>query len=230
MDGNIQPSAVNLQCTMNNEYFAVCAKVQRFVSVRILSVCTNLRKPFVNCKLLIVHCLQFAYSNSFLYLCTRFLGGVAEACRECIEVISYPTHTYNILRILFREVENLVYMNCKIHPVLHKYYLRLHDTMGAEIVHRRTRKSCMSIEIIFYCDGLQVVTGRINTLREAEACGFWVICRPQTQRKHMIYNNRRVYQLFLSPVHPKKIRESEHIITPLNSSIASSRTRSSANG
>ena len=121
-------------------------------------------------------------------------------------------------------------MNSKIHPVLYKYYLRLHSTLGAEIVHRRTRKSCMCIEIIFYCDSIQVITGRINSLREAEACGFWVICRPQTQRGHTVYNNHRVYQLFLSPVHPKKIRESEHTVTPLNSALTSFRTRSSANG
>ncbi len=108
-------------------------------------------------------------------------------------------------------------MNCKIHPILYRFYLCLKDTLGAEIVHRRKRSSRMSIEVIFYTDNSFVVTGRLNTLPEAEKWGFWVICRPQTKTGHTIYKGHRVYQLYLSPVHPKKRREMIKHITPLHS-------------
>ena len=54
-------------------------------------------------------------------------------------------------------------MNCKIHPILYRFYLRLKATLGAEIVHRRKRTSSMSIEVIFYSDEMLVMTGRLNT-------------------------------------------------------------------
>jgi hypothetical protein len=103
-------------------------------------------------------------------------------------------------------------MNCKIHPILYDFFLRIHDTLGAEIVHRRKRNSATSIEIIFYCDDFLIMTGRLNTLPEAEKWGFWVICRLQPNK---FYNGHQVYQLFLSPVHPKKRREMQTTITSL---------------
>ena len=106
--------------------------------------------------------------------------------------------------------------NCKIHPVLYHFFLRLKDTLGAEIVHRRQRKSSTHIEIIFWTEELALFTGRVNTLKEAEQCGFWIICRPQTNPKHMFYKNHRVFQLFLTPVHPFKRREQKTDITPLS--------------
>ena len=113
--------------------------------------------------------------------------------------------------------------NCKIHPVLYKFYLRLHETLGAEIVHRRKRTSNMCIEIIFYSEDLvKYLKGHLNTLPEAEACGFRIICRPQTKKGHTMYKGHRVYQLFLAPVHPQKRREMETQITSLDSSDTSS--------
>ncbi len=106
-------------------------------------------------------------------------------------------------------------MNCKIHPVLYRFYLRLKDTLGAEIVHRRKRTSRMAIEVIFYSEEFLIITGRLNTLPKAEECGFWIICRPQTKAGRTYYKKHRVYQLFLSPVHPKKWRVSVQHITPL---------------
>ena len=134
--------------------------------------------------------------------------------------MSYPTHTYNIyLYILSSDFEILPVkqrkMNCKIHPVLYHFYLRLKDVLGAEIVHRRKRTSNKAIEVIFHCEESFIMTGRLNTLPEAEKCGFWIICRPQTKPDRMFYKGHRVYQLFLSPVHPKKRREMTKIITPL---------------
>ena len=106
-------------------------------------------------------------------------------------------------------------MNCKIHPILYKYYLILHQKLGAQIVHRCKRNSPMSIEIVFGTYVPLIPTGRLNSLREAEACGFWVICRQQTKGKHAFYKGRQVYQLFLSPVHPKKMRAIKPVIIPL---------------
>lgn len=113
--------------------------------------------------------------------------------------------------------------NCKIHPVLYKYFLRLKDTLGAEIVHRRKRSSSMCIEIIFRSAFINGFEHHVNTLKEAEECGFWVICRKQTKRGHTSYKDHQVYQLFLSPVHPHKRRESVPEITPLSSVASDSR-------
>lgn len=107
-------------------------------------------------------------------------------------------------------------MNCNIHPVLYKFYLQLKETLGAEMVHRRKRTSDMCIEVIYHNDGFVVPIGRLNTLPEAEAWGFWIICRPQTKVQHMYYKEHRVYQLFLSPVHPKKHREMQARVRSLS--------------
>ena len=104
-------------------------------------------------------------------------------------------------------------MNCKIDPVLYDFFLTLKQTLGAEIVHRRKRISQTCIEIIFNNDLLPAPSERLNSLRDAERCGFWIICRKQTKHGHTIYKGRRVFQLFLSPVHPKKRREKVMRIT-----------------
>jgi len=65
-------------------------------------------------------------------------------------------------------------MNNNIHPILYKFFLILRNKLGAEIVHRRKRRSNMCIEIIFLSDLIQQPPlGRLNTLREAEECGYW---------------------------------------------------------
>ncbi len=99
--------------------------------------------------------------------------------------------------------------NSHIDPALYNIFLRLKDTLGAKIVHRRRRSSSTCIEIIF-CNALtKYLVGRINTLPEAEKCGFWIMCRPQTKRGHDFYHGWMVFQLFLTPVHPKKRREQQ---------------------
>lgn len=119
--------------------------------------------------------------------------------------------TYNILNKLIPHMGR----RGNIHPVLYKAFLILHEELDAEIVHRRKRTSDMCIEIIFDNPFLHAISGRINSLSDAEACGFWIICRPQTKKGHQFYKGRRVYQLFLSPVHPKKRRETLPDITSL---------------
>ena len=99
--------------------------------------------------------------------------------------------------------------NSHIDPALYHIFLHLKDTLGAQIVHRRRRSSSTCIEIIF-CNALtKYLVGRINTLPEAEKCGFWIMCRPQTKRGHATYHGWMVFQLFLTPVHPKKRREQQ---------------------
>ena len=98
-------------------------------------------------------------------------------------------------------------MNNNINPILYNVYLGLHDRLGAIIVHRRHRKSNTSIEIIFTSPAIKEYTGRLNTLKEAEACGYWVTSRRQTKGKHLTWRGHAVFQLFLSPVHPKKQHE-----------------------
>ena len=101
--------------------------------------------------------------------------------------------------------------NCNINPILYDFYLRLKQTVGAHLIHRRKRPSDNCIEIVFYNNLYTLFHGRLNTLKEAEAWGYWVICRPQTKRKHTSYDNRKVYQLYLTPVHPKKRNEAKHL-------------------
>ena len=96
-------------------------------------------------------------------------------------------------------------MNNHINPILYKIYLPLHKKLGAHIVHRRRRKSADYIEIVFLSPTVDSLEGHLNTLKQAEKDGFWVICRAQ-RGKHAFYRGRQVFQLFLSPVHPKKQR------------------------
>ena len=99
--------------------------------------------------------------------------------------------------------------NCHIDPILYQFYLRLKDRLGVEMVHRRRRKSSTCIEIIITCDAINRLSGRLNTLPEAEKCGFWIVCRPQTKRGHTKWHDYIVYQLFLTPVHPKKRHDAQ---------------------
>ena len=123
-------------------------------------------------------------------------------------------------KILKISVKGVV--NCKIHPVLYHFFLRLKDTLDAELVHRRKRKSTMSVEVIYHTEEKYIMTGRLNSLPEAEECGFWVINRRQNKKGHLFYKEHRVYQLYLSPVHPKKRREQGTTFTYLSPSSSSS--------
>ena len=98
-------------------------------------------------------------------------------------------------------------MNNHIHPVLYDFYRTLKRNFEAEMVHRRRRKSTICIEIVFHNKLFTSWTGRLNTLKEAEACGFSVICRRQTKKGRDTWHGLTVFQLFLAPVHPQKRRE-----------------------
>ncbi|MBR4706123.1 MAG: hypothetical protein IKP02_11150 [Paludibacteraceae bacterium] len=112
----------------------------------------------------------------------------------------------------------LTYMTMKINkrnnhiaPELYSFYISLKREMGALIVHRRRRTSSTCIEIIFLPPLIKEINGRLNTLPDAEACGYWIMCRRQTKRGHECYHGYAVFQLFLTPVHPKKRNEAKHL-------------------
>ena len=94
--------------------------------------------------------------------------------------------------------------HCHIDPVLYRFYLRLKDGCGLTMVHRRRRKSATCIEVVINISAFASISGRLNTLREAEACGYWVVIRRQAKGKHATWRGKAVFQLFLTPVHPKK--------------------------
>lgn len=100
-------------------------------------------------------------------------------------------------------------MNTNIDPILYECFLLLRKKCGATIVHRRRRKSSTRLEIVFRCKGIEYISGRLNTLKNAEHCGFWIICRPQRKGRHAVWKGLPVYQLFLTPVHPKKRHEAQ---------------------
>ena len=109
--------------------------------------------------------------------------------------------------------------NCKIDPVLYDFFLYLRRTVEVAIVHRRKRKSSTCIEIVFLSTAIKRYTCRLNTLKEAEQCGFWVISRAQ-RGKHAFYHGHQVFQLYLSPVHPKKRREQAASLGALHDNAA----------
>ena len=111
--------------------------------------------------------------------------------------------------------------NCNIHPVLYSFYLLLHKNMGAQMVHRRKRKSSTCIEIIFPAGtGIDFIDGHLHTYKEAEKWGFFIICRPQNSPKHAFYHGHRVFLLYLTPVHPKKRRATQPVISSLETAFA----------
>ena len=113
---------------------------------------------------------------------------------------------------------------CKINPILYGFFLKLRAKLGAQIVHRRKRKNPDSIEIIYAGPLVKELVHRLNTLKEAENCGYWIICRPQ-RGKHQYYRGHQVFQLFLSPVHPKKRNEAKYLAVPVEVSFEPIQTK-----
>lgn len=110
-------------------------------------------------------------------------------------------------------------MNNNINPILYDSFLHLKNTMGARIVHRRKRNSSNCIEIVLTNVAIKAYIGTVNTLREAEKCGYWVICRRQNKKGRTTYRGMTVFQLFLLPVHSKKRNEAKHLATAVDVSF-----------
>lgn len=97
-------------------------------------------------------------------------------------------------------------MNLKTDKILYDWICHLRQSIGICLVPRRGRRKTNYVEFIITATPINAITGRLNTLREAEECGFWVVARAQ-KGKRATYHNQQVFQLFLTPVHPKKRRE-----------------------
>ena len=55
-------------------------------------------------------------------------------------------------------------------------------------------------------------------LPDAEKSGYWLMVRPRIGKKGL-YHGYQVYQLFLTPVHPKKRNEAKHILPAVDASF-----------
>ena len=93
----------------------------------------------------------------------------------------------------------------KRNEILDKWVKIFRNYFEIELVRRhRSAANGMYVEFISNSRLIEMVSGRQNTLKEAEACGYWVIIRKQLSKKKRYYKKHQVYQLYLSPVHQKK--------------------------
>ena len=93
----------------------------------------------------------------------------------------------------------------KKNKILQEWIKILKENFQIEIIRRhRNATNGKYIEFISHSPLVKWVSGRQNMLKEAESCGYWVMIRKQTSPKKSYYKNHEVYQLFLTPVHPKK--------------------------
>lgn len=93
----------------------------------------------------------------------------------------------------------------KRNKILDEWITKLKENYEIELVRRhRAAANGMYVEFISRSPLIQYIRGRQNTLKKAEACGYWVMIRKQPSAKKRFYKNHQVYQLFLTPVHPKK--------------------------
>ena len=93
----------------------------------------------------------------------------------------------------------------KRNEILDEWVKAFREHFNIELV-RRHRGSANGkyVEFISHSPLMKSVTGRQNMLKEAEACGYWVMVRKQTSPKRRYYKGHQVFQMFLTPVHPKK--------------------------
>ena len=97
-------------------------------------------------------------------------------------------------------------MNCKMNPILYKWVCILRKQVGIQLVPRREKRRPDVVDLIFTNDFIADLSGHLNSYKDAEQCGYFVILKRLRSAKRGIYHDRRVYQLFLSPVHPKNRR------------------------
>ena len=95
-------------------------------------------------------------------------------------------------------------MNVKTNPILYRWIKALKEELGIQLVPRREKRQRDYVEFIFSNLLTAQLSGRLNTLSNAEACGYWVIVRRRTTGKRNFYHDHPVYQLYLSPVHHVK--------------------------
>lgn len=93
----------------------------------------------------------------------------------------------------------------KRNEILDEWVKVFRENFDVELVRRhRNAANGMYVEFISHSPLVKWVSGRQNMLKEAEACGYWVMVRKQTSPKRRYYKGHQVFQMFLTPVHPKK--------------------------
>ena len=92
----------------------------------------------------------------------------------------------------------------KRNTILHEWIKVLRYYLTITTINRHSKTNRNYVE--FICDSpiFEQLSGRLNDLRDAESCGYWIMVRPQKSAKKAVYQDHQVYQLFLTPVHPHK--------------------------
>jgi len=89
--------------------------------------------------------------------------------------------------------------------ILDEWVKVFRENFDIELVRRhRNAANGMYVEFISRSPLVKWLSGRQNMLKEAEACGYWVMVRKQTSPKRRYYKGNQVFQMFLTPVHHKK--------------------------
>ena len=102
----------------------------------------------------------------------------------------------------------------KRNEILDEWVKVFRENFDIELVRRhRGSANGMYVEFISRSPLIQWVSGRQNMLKDAEACGYWVMVRLQKSPKRQYYKGRQVFQMFLTPVHPKKKFEDKILAT-----------------
>ena len=109
-------------------------------------------------------------------------------------------------------------MNLKIDKTLYQWIRILRNKYQIQLVPRRGKRRANYVEFIIHSKLVKYISGRQNMLPDAEKSGFWVMIRPRTG-KNRYYHDHQVYQLFLTPVHPKKRNEAKHLVPAVDVSF-----------
>ena len=102
-------------------------------------------------------------------------------------------------------------MNLKMDPFLRNCIYAMRKYVGITVLPRRHPRSPNCVEVILSNEAITYLSGRLISLPEAEKHGYWLMIRPLTRGRKRFYHGHPVFQLFLTPVHPKK----KHAIRPL---------------
>jgi len=89
------------------------------------------------------------------------------------------------------------------HPLIRKWLRILKKKVGILVIRRHREENPNTADYIITNLAFTKIVGRLNTQKEAEACGYWVVSRRQRGKKQF-YKEKQVFVLFLTPVHPKK--------------------------
>lgn len=85
----------------------------------------------------------------------------------------------------------------KRNEILDEWVKVFRENFDIELVRRhRNAANGMYVEFISHSPLMNSVSGRQNMLKEAEACGYWVMVRKQTSPKRRYYKGSRCSRCF----------------------------------